>query len=100
MDENGNLVLTQISPNSDFANTWTLVFEVTVPPAGFSTYIISPSQSAPKVTKMMTPPPGIFLEISNDMLAADVTIQNDILIVTFSGQTNKLASITNKITGT
>lgn len=101
MDENGNLVVTQIFPNTDFANTWTLVFEVTIPPAGFSTYIIQPSQSTPKLTKFKIPPAGIrFLWIFHEISGADVVIQNENLVVTFSGQTNKLASITNKITGT
>jgi len=87
-DDQDNVVAAQIYPSEDLPKVWTLVFPVEIPAVGFRTYFLQPSSRSRFTTITKAKP-------TED--GQDITIQNEFYSLTFSGKTNKLASITNKL---
>jgi len=89
LDNQGLPVASQVYQNFD--ESFNLIFQAELSPFGFNTYFISASENefGGKLNEFVD------VEYPN----GDITINNDFLSVTFSGNSSLLASITNKNLG-
>lgn len=79
LDETGAPIASQILPNEDFENLYTIVFQASVPALGFTTVFLDPTQfrDTNEVSKEIEWEAG-----------TDFVIENELIRLTFDGNAN------------
>ena len=90
IDSTGKPIPSQVYPNTDRKNMFTLAFSVPLTPLSFTSVVIQEGNN-----ENFTP----YKPISSQHVTVDPSIENDNLKVTFSPQTGHITSITNKLIG-
>lgn len=82
----------QVAPSKDNSSLFDLVFKAAVPPLGYATYFLQPTQGRAPLTYVAT-----VREVGT--AEADITIQNPFLAASFASSSGLLSSLTDKVAG-
>ena len=82
----------QVAPNKDNSSLYDLVFKAAVPPLGYATYFLQPTQGRAALTHVAT-----VREVGS--VEADITIQNPLIAASFASSSGLLSSLTDKVAG-